>query len=140
MREHAPAENVHISRAHVQIPQEVSKRKALQKTAHAIVAPDPLLPVVIAAPGLALLIKEDDVQAQGVDQAALGERDDVHIPADAGAAVEIGVGLRAQAGGEDGRDDVGDEDVEAECEQDLVCVQRQRGQAEEVGDVLEGRL
>lgn len=137
MRKHTPAEDVHVSRAHVQIPKEVSKRETLQQTAHAIIAPDSLLPVVVAAPGLALFVEEDDIQAEGVDQAALHERDDMHIPANASATVEVRVGLRAEAGREDGRDDVRDEDVEGEGKQDLVGVQRKRRQAEEVGDMLE---
>lgn len=140
MREHTPAEDVHISRAHVQIPQEVAQRLALEQAAHAIIAPDSLLPVVRAAPGLALLVEEDDIQAERVDQAALHERDDVDIPADSGALAELRVRLGAQAGGEDGRDDVSDERVQRKGEEDLVRVQRQSRQAEEVADLLEDGL
>lgn len=124
MRKHTPAENVHISRAHVQIPEEVAQRLTLKQAAHTIVSPDPLLPVVRAAPGLALLVEKDDVQAQRVDHAALHERDDVHIPANLGALGELGIDVGEQAGGDEGRDDVGDEGVHAEGEENLMSVQR----------------
>lgn len=140
MGEHTPAENVHMSRTHVQIPQEVAQGKALQQSTHTIVSPNALFPHVWAAPGLALLIEEDDVQAQGVDEAALHEGDDVHIPADPGSAVEVGIGARAQAGRDEGRNDVGDEYVETEGEDDLMGVQRQSRQSEDVGDTGDGGL
>lgn len=140
VREHTPTEDVHISRAHIQVPEEVSQRLALKQTAHSIVSPDPLLPVVRAAPGLALLIEEDDVQAQRVDHAALHERDDVNIPANLGALGELGIDVREQAGGDEGRDDVRDEGVHAEGEEDLMGVQGQRWQTEDVGELLYGSL
>lgn len=140
MSKHAPAKDVHVSRAHVQIPEEVAQGLALEQTAHAIISPDALLPVAVAAPGLALLVEEDDIQAQAVDDAALHEGDDVHIPADAGAFAELGVDVGEEAGGDDGRHHVGDEGVEREGEEDLMGVQREGGQAEEVGDALEGGL
>lgn len=134
MSKHAPAEDVHISRAHVQIPEEVSQGLALKQAAHAIVSPDSLLPVDVAAPGLALFVEEDDVQAQAVDHTALHERDDVHIPADPGAFAELGVDLWEETGGEEGRDDVRDEGVERKGEQDLMRMQRERWQTKEAGD------
>ena len=140
MSKHAPAEDVHISRAHVQIPEEVAQGLALEQTAHAIVSPDPLLPVAVAAPVLALFVKQDDVQAQAVDHAALHEGDDVHIPADPGAFAELGVDVGEEAGGEDGRHHAGDEGVHREGEEDLMSVERESRQAKEVGDTLEDGL
>lgn len=139
MREHSHAEDLDVPRAHVQVPKEVSQCKALQQSGHAIIAPDSLLPVVGIAPSLALLIEEDHVQAESVDEATLHERDDVHIPADPGAAVELPVSLRAETVGDERRDDVGDEGVETKSEENLVGVQRKGGQSAQVGDVLEGR-
>lgn len=127
---------MHISRAHVQIPEEVAQSLALEQTAHAIVSPDSLLPVVVAAPLLALLVEEDDVQAQAVDHTALHEGDDVHIPADPGALAELGVDVGKEAGGENRRDDVCDEGVHREGEEDLMSVERESWQAKEVGDAL----
>ena len=140
VREHAPTKNVHISRAHVQIPEEVAQRLALKQAAHTVISPDPLLPVVRAAPGLALLVEEDHVQTQGVYHAALHERDNVHVPADARALGEFGIDVREQAGGDEGRDDVGDEGVHAEREEDLMSVEWQRRQTKDVGDLLYGCL
>ena len=140
MSKHAPAEDVHISRAHVQIPEEVAQGLALEQTAHAIVSPDPLLPVAVAAPVLALFVKQDDVQAQAVDHAALHEGDDVHIPADPGALAELGVDVGEEAGGEDGRHHVGDEGVHRQGEEDLMSVERESRQAKEVGYTLEDGL
>jgi hypothetical protein len=140
MSKHAPTEDVHISRAHVQIPEEVSQRLALEQTTHAIVSPNSLLPVAVAAPGLALFVKEDDVQAQAVDHAALHERDDVYIPADPGAFAELGVDVWEETGRDDGRHHVRDESVHRKSEDDLMSVQRKSWEAEEVGDVLEGFL
>jgi hypothetical protein len=140
MSKHAPTEDVHISRAHVQIPEEVSQRLALEQTTHAIVSPNPLLPVAVAAPGLALFVKEDNVQAQAVDHAALHERNDVYIPADPSAFAELGVDVWEEAGRDDGRHHVRDEGVHREGEENLMGVQRKSREAEEVGDVLEGFL
>ena len=137
---HAPAEDVHISRAHVQIPEEVAQSLALEQTTHAIVSPDSLLPVADAAPGLALFVKQDDIQAQAVDHAALHEGDDVHIPADPGALAELGVDVGKEAGGEDGRHHIRDEGVHRKGEEDLMSVERESRQAKEVGDALEDGL
>lgn len=140
MSKHAPAKDVHISGAHVQIPKEVAQGLALEQTTHAIVSPDSLLPVAVAAPGLALFVKQDDVQAQAVDHAALHEGDDMHIPADPGALAELGIDVGEEAGGEDGRHHVGDEGVHREREEDLMGVERESRQAKEVGDALEDSL
>jgi hypothetical protein len=137
---HAPAKDVHISRAHVQIPKEVAQCLTLEQTTHAIISPDPLLPVAVAAPGLALFVEEDDVQAQAVDHATLHEGDDVHIPTDLGALAELGVGIGKEASGEERRHHICDESIHRKGEEDLMSVQRQSWQAEEVGDVLEGGL
>lgn len=137
---HAPAKDVHISGAHVQIPEEVAQSLALEKTAHAIVSPDSLLPVAVGAPILTLFVEQDDVQAQAVDHAALYERDDVHIPANPGAFAELGVDVGEEAGGENGRHHVGDEGVHRKGEKDLMGVKRQSRQAKEVSDLLEDSL
>ena len=137
---HAPSKDMHVSRAHVQIPEEVSQGLALEKTTHAIISPNPLLPVAVAAPGLALFVEEDDVQAQAVDHTALHEGDDVHIPADPGALAELGIDVGEEAGGEDGRYHVRDEGVHRKGEENLMSVERKSGQAEEVGDALEDGL
>lgn len=138
MREHSDTEDMDVSRTHVQVPQEIPQRKALQQSGNAIVAPDSLFPIVRVTPGLALLIEEDDIQTQGVDEAALHERDDVHIPADPSAGVEVSVGLRTEVVRDEGRNDVGDEDVEAKSKEDLVGVQGKCWQAASVGEVLDG--
>lgn len=137
---HAPAKDVHISRAHIQIPEEVAQGLALEKTAHAIVSPDSLLPVAVGAPVLALLVEQDDVQAQAVDHAALHEGDNMHIPADLGAFAELGVDVREEAGGEDGRHHIGDEGVHRKGEENLMRVQRESRQAKEVCDALKDGL
>jgi hypothetical protein len=140
MSKHAPSEDVHISRAHVQIPEEVSQCLALEQTTHAIVSPDSLLPVAVAAPSLALFVKEDDIQAQAVDHTALHERHDMHIPADPGAFAELGVDVWEETGRDDGRHHVRDESVHREGEENLMSVQRKSREAKEIGDVLEGFL
>ena len=140
MSKHAPAKDVHVSRAHVQIPEEVAQSLALEQATHAIVSPDSLLPVAVAAPILALFVEQDDVQAQAVDHAALHERDNVHIPADPGALAELGVDIGEEAGGEDGRHHIRDEGVHRKGEEDLMSVERESRQAKEVGDVLEDGL
>ena len=140
MSKHAPAKDVHISRTHVQIPEEVAQSLALKQATHAIISPNSFLPVAVGAPGLALFVKEDDVQAQAVDHAALHEGYDVHIPADPGALAELGVDVGKEAGREDWRHHVRDEGVHREREKDLMSVERQSRQAKEVGDTLEDSL
>lgn len=132
MRQQPPPEHSHIHAADHEIPKKIPRRKPLNHAAATRVAPDALGP----SHGLALLIRPDDPERKGVDQAALHQRHDVHVPVQLRARRQRGVGGGEEPPREEGREVGVDAVVEEEGGEDLVRVQRERGQAEEVGDGL----
>lgn len=76
MRQQAPSEHAHIHATDDKVPEEVPRRKALDHAIPARVAPDALGP----GHALTLLVREDDPEGEGVDQAALHQRHNVHVP------------------------------------------------------------
>ncbi len=117
-----------------QVPQEVARREALHHAARAAVAPDTAAPVH-ARP---LRVAEDDGQGGGVDEAALDERHDAHVPVHPGARCQLAVGPRDEVRRQQRRG-VGEEHVVAgPGEEHLVDVEGQRGQGEALGERLDG--
>lgn len=132
--EHAEAEDVDVGGGDEEVPDEVAGGEGLDHGGAARVAPEALLPVHLAA----LLVDEDDPEGQGVDGGALDEGDDVHVPIELLGLGEGGVLGREEARGQHGRDDAAHELVEGGYYDDLVDVQRERGQVEVVGPGLDG--
>ena len=130
MRPHAQSEDSQIATRHHQIPQEIPRREALDHTTAPGVAVDTLR----RAHGSPLLVNPHDPQGGGIDAAALHEGDDVHVPVDAGAAVQVWVDAREQRGGEPRREHGLHEFVEEEGQDYLVDVVGEGGEGEGLGD------
>lgn len=94
MRQHTPPKDLNVPRRNRKIPDKIPLGKRLHEPASTIIPPYPLLPVHL----LALLIVPDQIQRKDADDGTLEQRDDVYIPVDARALVEVGIGARAQQG------------------------------------------
>lgn len=136
MRECPRPEDVHVPRGDDEIPQEVASSKALDHTACASVSPYALLPGHV----LPVIVNEHDPECNGVDEAALDKRHDMRVPADLPSVRELGIDVREEDGGEDGRNRIVDDSVQKAAGQDFMYVEGQRREAEEVGDGLDGVL
>lgn len=132
MRPQPPAKRTDIHAADDEIPEEIASGKALNHAARAGVAPDALGP----GHGLALVVGPHDPQRQRVDDAALHQRHDVHVPVQLRARREGGVGLGEEVAGEERGEVRVYAVVEEEGEEDLVRVEREGREAEEVGEGL----
>lgn len=110
MRPHPPAEDAHIPARDHQIPQEVPSSQALNHATPARVAVHALHGAHVHA----LLVHVHDPQRGGIDGARLHERDDVHVPVDLRAPVELRVDGWEEVAGYQGGDDGLDELVEEE--------------------------
>lgn len=130
MRPHPRPKNPQMPRRHHQIPQEVPRRQALNHPTTPRIA----IHALHRPHSLALLIHRHDPQRRGIDAAALDQRDDVHVPVEAGARVEGRVDGGEEVVGEPGGEERLDGLVEEEGEGDLVDVVGQGGEGEEVGE------
>lgn len=126
MHNHAPTKSVHVASTYVEVPQEVTECQALEEARQATVSPDAQVPVLIRCPGIPLGVEKDKIQAKGVDDNALQHADDVYIPVGFGVAIEMRIDAREEASRQTGRCDASNEGIEAQCEKDFMCVQRQR--------------
>lgn len=102
MHDHAPAEDADMAHAHVQVPEEVAECEALEQACQARVTPDAQLPILPVAPRGPLLIVEYNVEAEGIDDAALQKAHYVDVPIDPGAAVKLAIDVRQKAGRQPG--------------------------------------
>ena len=125
MRQHPHPKNLHVLRAHDQIPEEVAQREALAQTAQAIITVYPHLPDLVISPLLALLVEPDRVETERIDNACLHKANHVDVPVEFRAAREARVGVGTYARADQWGDDVAGERVEEGGEEDLVRVERE---------------
>lgn len=131
----AEAKDVEEAQGRDKVPQEVAGGHGLDEARGAVVGPDALLPVHLAA----LVIVPHDVEGQEVDKGALDDGHDVRVPVDLFRPRVPRVVAREPPCRHDGRHDEVDEGVEERGREHLVDVQRQRVHAEAVGPWLDGR-
>lgn len=131
--QHAEAKDVHVSGGDEEVPEEVAGGQSLDHAGAARVAPEALAPVHLPA----LVVDVDDPEGEGVDGGALDEGDDVDVPVELLGLGQDAVLGREEAGGQRGRDNAAHELVEDGYYDDLVDVQRERGQVEVVGPWLD---
>lgn len=124
MYNHAPAEYVHITHTHVQVPEEVAKSTALEETSESGISPDPQVPVFIVSPGFPFFVVKDDIQTEGIYKAALNKADDVNVPANPLSPAELGVSVGKETRRECRRNNFSQEGVQANGEEDLMCMER----------------
>lgn len=136
MSQKADAEDLDVAQADIQIPHKVAAGKCHYQAAGAGISPHTTLPVHLRA----LIVGDADPEGQGVNKSRLEERDNVDIPVDAGALVELRVDGREQACRQPGRDDGVCHMVEQHGKQQLVDVQRQSLEGHVVGEGLDGLL
>lgn len=92
MEQHPDAEYLQVNRADDQIIRKVPRCQSEDESAAAGISVNALL----GGHGFALVVSEHDPQGHGVDHGALDEGDDMNIPVDLCAAVELIVVLREQ--------------------------------------------
>jgi len=126
MGQGAEAEDIEVQAGDEEIPYEVAGGQSLNHARSARVSPHALLPVH----GAALVVDEHDPDGETVDEDALEHGDDVGVPVETPLARQLGIVARSKGAGDDGRERPEDDRVEESGGEDLVDVQRERGEAE----------
>lgn len=104
MEQHADAEHAEVHRADDEIIDEVSHGHGSHQSAATCISVDALA----GGHGLAFLVGEHDPQGQDADGDALDQRDNVDVPVELGALIEMGI----VAGEEDRREPWGQHRVD----------------------------
>lgn len=96
MEQHAHAKHSNMHRADYDIVDEVSLCQGLEESTHARVSVDTLSGIHV----LAFFVEEHDVQGESVDEYALDEGDDMDVPIELGAFVQLWIVAGEQDRGE----------------------------------------
>jgi len=118
MRKHAQTKNWEMLECDHQVPEKVSHCKALDQAGCSSVTPHLLFPTHV----LPLIVREHDIEGEGIDQRRLDERNNMNIPVQLGSLIEALIDRAEEIAGEGGRNVPVDDMVKSERNRDLVDV------------------